>query len=150
MNENLPNGVLRRGHAEIEFVDQYGEKRTLHRLNGNPLRVKRKGNTVVHALNRVVGFAIGRRIRELRIARGWSLDFLAHRAGLAAGAGQYKDRMWEIENSLRQHGVKHGTLYAIAIALGVPVCDLLPSADDVAKAAGCELNGDPVHVRIKP
>lgn len=45
-------GVLRKGHVLVDFVDQYGDKRTIHKTKGTRLSVKRQGNTPVHALNR--------------------------------------------------------------------------------------------------
>jgi len=39
--------------------------------------------------------------------------------------------MWEIENAIRKQGVMLGTLYAIAVALGIEVTELLPSNEEV-------------------
>jgi hypothetical protein len=43
--------------------------------------------------------------------------------------------MWEIETGSRHTGVRFGTLYALAIALQVPVTNLIPTVDEVLEAA---------------
>ena len=148
--EGLPLARYDAKNMVVEFTDKYGEKRIIHRPKGSPLRVKRTGNTPGLAMNRVVAELIGRRIRELRQARGWSLSMLCKRAGLAAADGQHKHRMYEIEVGARQEGLRFGTLYVIALALGVTAADLMPDPSEVARLAGCELSGDPLHVRVKP
>lgn len=140
MNEQrngLPIGLgwLRRGEALVDFTDQYGEKRTIHRLKGSTLAVKRVGNTPALAMGRAAAVLMGLRIRAARQAAGMSLADLCMRAGLSAAPGHHKHRMYEIEKGARRLGVQIGTLYAIALALDVPVSDLLPSVDEIAKAA---------------
>jgi hypothetical protein len=65
---------------------------------------------------------------------------LATRIG--AGTGNPKQRMWHLENpGLRQStagrygGMRLGTLYALALALDVEVCDLLPRTSEVTSAS---------------
>lgn len=130
-------GVFTRGHVEARVVDQYGDERVIHRVKGSRLSVKRHGNTPAHALNRAAAVLIGMRIRELRLERSLSMAQLCKRAGLASATP--KQRMYEIEMGTRKEGVRIGTLFAIAIALEVPVSDLLPDSDLVARAAGVEL-----------
>ncbi|UQX90018.1 XRE family transcriptional regulator [Jatrophihabitans telluris] len=60
---------------------------------------------------------IGRRIRQLRSARGWSLSHVAAAAGLG------KATLSEIEAGRRNPTLE--TLYAIAAQLGVGLADLL-------------------------
>ena len=118
-----------------EFVDQYGDKRIVHRGKRGVISIKNRQSTVVHQLNRVAAVETGRRIRSRREAAGMTLEELCGRSGLVANASP-KARMWEIENCIRQQGMRLGTIYAIALALCVPVHELLPSADEVANLAG--------------
>jgi transcriptional regulator with XRE-family HTH domain len=61
----------------------------------------------------------------LRLAQGLTLEELCLRAGLVSATP--KSRMWEIENGTRKEGLRFGTLFALAHALGVEASDLLPS-----------------------
>jgi len=119
------------------FKDRYGDERTIHRDKKGELKVARQGVTVVHSLMPILAVQIGKRIRDRRIAAGMSLEDLCIRAGLASATP--KSRMWEIENAIRQQGVKLGTLYAIAIALGCPVHELLPTVEQAKEEAGVTL-----------
>lgn len=134
-------GVFSRGHIEARVVDQFGDERVVHRTKGNRLSVKREGNTPAHALNRAVAVALGQRIRQAREAAGMSLSDLCIRAGLASATP--KQRMYEIERGHRREGMRLGTLYAIAIALGLSPADLLPSPGEVSVAAGVRLTAAP-------
>lgn len=129
-------GVLRKGHVHVEFEDQYGDQRVIHRLKGQRLAVKRQGNTPAHAMNRAAAVLIGQNIRKARLAAGMTLDELCRRAGLAAAPGQGKMRMYEIEKAERREGVRTGTLYAIAVALDLPITMLMPTNQEVAESAG--------------
>lgn len=143
----MTENIVSRGFTQIAFEDQYGEKRTIYRQKGNALRIKKKSDTVSHILNRAAAELTGDRIKARRIASGLTLDGLLQKAGLAAGPGQGKMRMWEIENAARNHsnpgrqsqGVRIGTLYALAIALECEPSALLPSAKEVAERAGVAL-----------
>lgn len=150
----MPNeNIVTRGFTQIQFVDQYGEERTIYRQKGNALRIKKKADTISHILNRAAGELMGQRIKDMRLKRGYTLDELLQRAGLAAGAGQGKARMFEIESAGKCHrganrqGIRFGTLYALSIALECDVSALLPSAEQVAKHAGVALVA-PTNVRI--
>lgn len=134
VKENL--GTVRRGEVHVEFTDQYGDTRVIHRLKGSKLAIKRNGNTPAHAMNRAAAVLIGQKIRAARLAAGLSLEELCQRAGLAAPPGAGKMRMYEIEKNIRQTGMRIGTLYAIAVALDIPVWSLLPSNEDVIAASG--------------
>ena len=131
----IPSGEVRKGRVHVEFVDQYGDKRIIHRLQGagGRLAVKRQGNSPCLAMNRVIGAMIGKKIRAQREVAGLSLAGLCRRAGIVSATP--KNRMYEIEMGRRQDGIRLGTLYAIAAALGVPPGDLLPDMADVLSAA---------------
>ena len=105
------------------FTDRYGTERIVHHTR-HGLMVKRATVTVALALNQPISLYIGQRIKEERLAAGLTLEELCLRAGLAAAVP--KARMWEIENSIRQQGLRMGTLYALAAALGVEATSLLP------------------------
>lgn len=112
------------------FLDKYGEERTIHKTR-HGLKVKREHVTPILALNPVVSGLIGERVRALRIERGWELAELAHRIGVRGG--HPKNRMWEIERGTRGEGIRLGTLYALAIALGVEVAELMPTMHEVVE-----------------
>jgi len=115
-----------------EFQDKYGEKRIIHGTR-HGLRGKRSFSTPALAMNRATTGMIGAKIKALREERGFTLKELALRCGMAGGTP--KNRMWAIENATRGEGVRIGTLYAIAHALGCQVADLLPSVEEVLRAA---------------
>lgn len=145
----MTENIVSRGFTHVDFTDQYGERRTIYRQSGDALRIKKRSDTVSHLLNRVAAEMTGDRIKARRIAMGLTLDGLLSKAGLAAGPGQGKQRMYEIENAGRNHrtglgkrqaqGVRLGTLYALAIALECDVSDLLPTAKEVSEKAGVGL-----------
>lgn len=114
------------------FEDKYGEERVIHKTR-HGLRVKQEKRTPALRMNRAVSAMIGARIREARKAHGWTLEELAVRAGMASG--NPKDRIWAIENATRGEGMRMGTVYALACALGVEATDLMPRVADVAAAA---------------
>lgn len=119
-----------------EYEDRFGDKRTIHKTR-HGLQVLRKRRTVILDLSMALGPMIGERIRAARIAAGMSMSELARKAGLATlDATNAKHRTYEIEKGSRRYGVRIGTLYAIAAALGVSPADLLPNSEDVMKAAG--------------
>jgi transcriptional regulator with XRE-family HTH domain len=59
---------------------------------------------------------LGKRIRQLRKAKGWSQEFLADAAGM------HRTYMWGIEQGIRNPSIRH--LAQLADALGVPVAAL--------------------------
>ena len=129
-------GEMRRGHLVVEFEDQYGDKRIIHRTKGSRLSVKRMGNTPSHAMNRAAAVLIGQRIKSLRKAANLTMDDLCRLAGLSAAPGQGKARVYALENATRQEAMRIGTLYAVALALGVNPSELMPSSEEVAQLAG--------------
>jgi transcriptional regulator with XRE-family HTH domain len=60
--------------------------------------------------------ALGKRIRQLRQAKGWSQEFLADEAGM------HRTYMWGIEQGVRNPSIRH--LTRIADALKVPLSTL--------------------------
>jgi transcriptional regulator with XRE-family HTH domain len=72
-----------------------------------------------------VGATIAARVREQRLAKGWSLEQLAEAPGLS------RDAVVRIERGDRNPRL--GTTESLASALGVPLVELIssvPSADD--------------------
>jgi len=120
MNSN--NGIV------ATFENRYGETRVIHATR-HGLKLKRQGKTVALSMSQPIAGLIGQRIRDERQRRGWTLAELCTRSGLASP--NPKSRMWEIENAIRKQGVMLGTLYAIAVALGIEVTELLPSNEEV-------------------
>ncbi len=118
-----------RSHEVVAtFEDKYGETRTIHR-GKNGLAIKQEVTTPSLAFNQPVAELIGKRIKKARIARGMTLVELAVRCGMRSG--HPKNRIWGIENATRGEGIRLGTLYAIAIALDVEACELLPTNEEV-------------------
>jgi hypothetical protein len=117
------------------FEDKYGEEKVIHKTRTG-LRVKRTNLTPALAMNQAVSKMIGRRIRLARKEKGWTMQELALRVGM--GTGNPKDRIWAIENGTRNEGVRMGTLYALAHALGVEATDFMPPVEDVAREAGVQ------------
>lgn len=66
-----------------------------------------------------VAKALGRRIRQLRKAKGWSQERLADEAGM------HRTYMWGIEQGVRNPSVRH--LTQVADALNVPIAGLFHS-----------------------
>jgi transcriptional regulator with XRE-family HTH domain len=100
------------------------------------------GNTPSLAFNRVAAALIGARIKEQRVKARLTMDELCRRAGLAAALGQGKQRIYAIENATRAEGVRIGTLYALAMALDIPVAKLLPTSEEVMEKSGVEFKWD--------
>ena len=111
-----------------EYTDRYGDTRKIHQTR-HGLKVKRENTTVALQLNQLIGIGIGQNIKRTREQRGMTLEQLCVKAGLASATP--KSRMWEIENSIRKEGIRLGTLYAIAFALGVEPQELLPSLSEM-------------------
>ncbi len=113
---------------EAIFTDKYGEQRVIHKAP-NGWQAKREKLTPALLLNRSIAGLIGRRVRALRRSRSMTLAELCLAAGLVSATP--KSRMWEIENAVRPDGIRLGTLYALAIALGVEATELLAPVADV-------------------
>lgn len=118
---------------EIEVTDRYGEPRTLRQTRpARGYQLARTEETPAQALAKEVGVLVGMRVKALRQERGWTLAELCIRAGLRTSTP--KSRMWEIENGVRQ-AVSLGTVYSLAMALGVEAFVLLPSVEEVESIA---------------
>jgi DNA-binding XRE family transcriptional regulator len=128
----------RRKPVVVEFTDQFGNPRKIHRANGSRLQLARERVTPILALTAAVGKLAGQRVKAARQARGMTLQELAERSGLAPAT---KHRMYEIENAM-SGGMRLGTLYAIATALAVPISSLLPTETEVLAEAGVELRSE--------
>lgn len=115
------------------YNDKFGEKQIIHRPKGRALRVLKEMNTPALRMNRVASTLIGQLIKKRRVELGISLEECATRAGLRSQSP--KQYMWEIENDVRQSGVRMGTLYAIARALDCEVGSFLPEVSVVEDAA---------------
>lgn len=124
------------GHKVVcDYTDKFGDNRRIHRDARGRLAVARDRSTVINSLSNIAAQRLGARIRELRIARGLTMEELAVRAGFTDAMP--KARMWSIENAKDgRGGVRLGTLYALASVLGVEAWDLLPANADVLVNAG--------------
>lgn len=133
----IADGIEYQPRAVVaEFIDEYGEKQTIHRPKGRRLSVFKGLNTPVLRMNRAIAELMGARIKARRLELGLSLKEVAYRAGMqTVSPKQYIHR---IENPLshRKEGIRMGTLYALAYALECGPQDLLPSAYEVMALAG--------------
>ena len=133
---------MKNGKTIATFQDHFGEERRIYRESArSALKVAKNTDTVSHKMNRVAAVLIGARIKERRVAAGLTLEALCERAGLKAA--NPKQLMWEIENAIRQEGMRMGTLYAIAHVLECEPGELLPPVQEVASHAG-------ITVRVQP
>jgi DNA-binding XRE family transcriptional regulator len=80
----------------------------LPEMAGSRLSVPKRADTVAKAL--------GRRIRQLRMAKTWSQERLADESGM------HRTYMWGIEQGVRNPSLRH--LTKIAEALGVSLASL--------------------------
>ena len=118
-----------------KFIDKYGEERTI-RGTRHGLQILRKHSTFIERLGKSISPLIKAKIKEHRIAKGMTLEQLAYKSGLVvSNDSTAKIRMWEIENETRKHGIRIATLYAIAMALEIPIIALMPTAEEVKKQA---------------
>lgn len=121
------------------YVDRFGETREVYKNRGSRWMTKRATDTPILKLTKCIGEEVGRRIRTARISRNMTLEELATRAGLK---GIPKCRMYEIETNM-SGGIRLGTLYAIALALGMEPCELLPTSGEMLKIAGVKRKSTP-------
>lgn len=139
---------------EITFVNEFGEKQALHwSRNNNKFVVKQEPRTIPRLITMAINQLIGQKIRAARQAAGMTGKQVAEKAGIASGRTA-KCRMYEIEKGRtykRTYGIKMGTLYAIAYAIGITPDQLLPDIKDVLKLANIKevetshlsINNDP-------
>lgn len=125
-----PDLIYRPRNTVAEFVDKYGERRTIHRPKGRALRVaKNTGDTPTEVFGRAVAILLGQRVKARRLALGLSQRDLCVRAGMADVSP--KQRIHAIENATRGQGIRLGTLYVLALALECELENLLPSLSEV-------------------
>lgn len=121
------------GHVEAKFVNQYGEEKKIRKDGRGRWAIARERSTPIIVLTNLLGPLVGARIRAARNKRKLTQTELGERAGLVAFP--VKHRIHDIEAGTRG-GVRLGTLYALAMAMGVKPQDLLPSVEEVVNAAG--------------
>lgn len=140
--------MARIAHAgrEATFVDRVGDTRIVRQVRPNRWQVRQpQGSSPSQSLSCAIGPIVGQKIRTRRIELGMTMPELAQRAGVVATTTrQAKSRIYEIENSTRGHGVKLGTLYAIAHALGCEPTDLLPTMEEAFGASNVRTVSNPV------
>ncbi len=130
------------------YTDKYGKDRTVRRDKGGTLRIAREGPSVVLTLNAAAAELTGLLIREHREQVGLTLEALCIKSGLVSTYP--KSRMWEIEKGTREgNGIRLGTLYALAHALGISPCRLLPTSDEVFAKAGVGLISSPPKLAVR-
>lgn len=119
------------------FKDRFGDDKIIHSTR-NGLKVKQSSETHCHVMSKAISGYIGERIRAVRQQKEMSMEELGLRAGLTAGSNM-KQRVYAIEHNQQGRGIKFGTLYQIAIALGVEIGELLPTTETVKHMAGVRL-----------
>ena len=123
---------LHDGQVIATIKDKFGEDRKVVQ-RGSRIRIAQSQSTPILTMNRPVGIEVGKRIREARLDRGFTLEELAIRCGITSGWP--KNRMWEIESGQRAHGLRFGTLYAIAAALNIEATALMPPVSTILAKA---------------
>lgn len=119
------------------FTDEYGDEQIIHRPKGRRLSVYKGGNTPALLMNRAVAVLLGQNIRRERERCGMTMKELGEKCGLCTGSP--KQYIYHIETGFRKEGVRLGTLFVIAEALGVAPQALLPSFAEAADLAGVSL-----------
>jgi hypothetical protein len=114
------------------FENKYGERKVIH-ITRSGLHVKRNSTTVAVELGHQIAVLLGRNIKQRRQELGLTLQDTCLRAGLATVAP--KARLWEIENNPAKHGLRLGTLFALAAALETTPTRLLPTLEEVLDGA---------------
>lgn len=120
------------GHVIATITDKFGEPRQVVQ-RGSRIRIANSSITPIMAMNREVAVMMGENIKKARLAAGLTLEECAIRAGMTSGWP--KNRMYEIESGQRRTGIRFGTLYAVAAAIGVEVHELLPRLSQVMAEA---------------
>lgn len=113
------------------YEDKYGDERAIRKTRLG-LKLKRARETDIMARTRIIARECSKRIKQHRLAKGWSLEECAEFAGIRSG--HPKSRMWEIENPPvkdERTGVRLGTLFNFARAFGVELPALLPTMAEV-------------------
>lgn len=126
------------------FKNRFGEEGKIHSTR-HGLTVKRRTDTNCQVLSKAISGYFGERVRAIRQRKEMTMEELGTRAGLSNA--NVKSRVYEIEHNLRGIGVRFGTVYQIAIALEVPIEDLLPSTETVKALTGSGLSNQQVFSR---
>ena len=119
------------------FENEFGDTKIIHRPKGSAMKIYKGGKTPVLAVNRAISVLMGRRIRARREALGMTMEQLGIAAGLMSQTP--KQYIYSMEKSVRKEGVRLGTLFLLAKALGCSPADLLPSIDESMDAAGVSI-----------
>lgn len=129
---NIGEAFIRRGATIAKVTDQYGDERIIYRQRGmRDLRIKNTKSTFALVCNRIAADFISKEISRLRKESGMTMEQFAEKAQIKGG----KQRVYEIESNARKDGLRMGTLFAVANALGVDAKDLMPDQADVISAA---------------
>lgn len=126
--------MYRQPKVIAEFINEYEEKKIVHRDGRGLLRVKQNREMAAFHLTYFVSKAIGSRIRYARKAKGLTMKQLAERAGLTPS----KQRMKEIEDCSR-NGIRMGTAYALARVLDLEITDLFPTVEEAFEGAAVKI-----------
>ena len=86
--------------------------------------------------------ALGDRIRELRVAKGWSQEEMAYQAGL------HRTYVGHVE--LGKKNISFGSLVTITAALGVRLSDLFAGLEDSAGPRRGKSQAKPVPQSVEP
>lgn len=111
------------------FIDKVGEEREIIVGHNRRLRVKNIQESLTNLLATASSRLIGERIRTARQAVNMTAEELAHRIGITDGSP--KNQICALEKQFRRHGIKTGTIYSIAFALGLQANELIPSMREI-------------------
>lgn len=118
-----------RPNRVAQFIDKVGEQREIIVGHNRRLRVKNHQDSLTNLLATATARLIGQRIRLARQAVSMSASGLAQRIGVEGG--NPKNQICNLEKQFRNHGIKTGTIYAVALAVGIEPHELLPSLREV-------------------
>lgn len=132
------------GVNAVTFENSFGEEKTLRKTERRGWQVQQDIGPI-GAMGRSTGRLIGEKIRKIRTEKGMTMRELGIQ--VLPGYSDYaiKVRIQEIETASKYrkdgqtYGIRIGTLYAIAFALGVTPSSLLPSMEEVMKESGVKL-----------
>lgn len=110
-----------------QFVDRAGENRTIQVGHNRRLRVKNIEDSIGRVLSCSAGKLIGANIRKERVAQNMTAQHLGDALGMLNG----KNQIVKIEKADRLNGIHFGTLFAVCLALDVPLSKIIPSEKEV-------------------
>lgn len=111
-----------------EFIDKVGERRVIQVGHNRRLRLKNTEDSLPNLLARASSKILGANIRKYRRAKGIGATEFGRKIGYM---GDLKQQTYLLEKALRWHGLKSGTLLAVALVLDIPVSKLIPTAKEV-------------------